>query len=169
MQLSRRDVHSKSMLFCWIDAGEKGGQVSGGQKQRIAIARALIRNPKILILDNATSDLDTENEYQVGNAWVSQLFAHLRHLLLHVTLNHDCAQQVHQALLTKAKNCSVLLISNKMSVVEKANRIIVLNDGMVKEEGSHDELMKKGGLYADLVEKQNRGFHRQEEERNDTQ
>nr|XP_020465337.1 antigen peptide transporter 1 [Monopterus albus]XP_020465338.1 antigen peptide transporter 1 [Monopterus albus] len=122
------------------DAGEKGGQVSGGQKQRIAIARAFIRRPKILILDNATSDLDTENEYQVL-----------------------------QALLNHTNNCSVLLISTKMSIAEKANHIIVLNNGMVEEEGSHDELMKKGGLYADLVEKQNRGFHRQEEERNDTQ
>lgn len=63
----------------------------------------------------------------------------------------------------------MLLISNKMSVVEKANHIIVLDDGIVKEEGSHDELMNKGGLYAGLVEKQNRGFHRQEEERNDVQ
>ncbi|KAM7382989.1 hypothetical protein PAMP_002679 [Pampus punctatissimus] len=117
------------------DAGEKGGQVSGGQKQRIAIARALIRRPKILILDNATSDLDTENEYQV-----------------------------HQALLNQSNNCSVLLISNKMSVVEKANHIIVLNNGSVQEEGSHEELMKKNGLYTELVEKQNMGFHRQEEE-----
>ncbi|XP_070691712.1 antigen peptide transporter 1 [Pempheris klunzingeri] len=120
------------------DAGERGGQVSGGQKQRIAIARALIRRPKILILDNATSDLDIENEYQV-----------------------------HQTLLNQANDCSVLLISNKMSVVEKANHIIVLDDGMVKEEGSHDELLKKGGLYAELVRKQNMGFHRQEEERSD--
>ncbi|XP_047455675.1 antigen peptide transporter 1 [Mugil cephalus] len=115
------------------DAGEKGGQVSGGQKQRIAIARALIRRPKILILDNATSDLDTENQYQV-----------------------------HQALLKQRNKCSVLLISNTMSVVEKADHIIVLNSGMVEEEGRHDELMQKGGLYADLVEKQNRGFHREE-------
>ncbi|XP_042346306.1 LOW QUALITY PROTEIN: antigen peptide transporter 1 [Plectropomus leopardus] len=121
------------------DAGEKGGQVSGGQKQRIAIARALIRRPKILILDNATSDLDTENAYQV-----------------------------HQALLSQTNDCTVLLISNNMSVVEKANNIIVLNDGTVEEEGGHDELLKKGGLYAELVRKQNMGFHRGEEERNDT-
>lgn len=121
------------------DAGEKGGQVSGGQKQRISIARAFIRRPKILILDNATSDLDAENEYQV-----------------------------QQALINQTSNCSVLLIPNKMSVVEKAHHIIVLNDGMVVEEGSHDELMMKGGHYAELVRKQNMGFHRQEEEKNDT-
>uniref|UniRef100_A0A7N8WV16 Antigen peptide transporter 1 n=1 Tax=Mastacembelus armatus TaxID=205130 RepID=A0A7N8WV16_9TELE len=120
------------------DAGEKGGQVSGGQKQRIAIARALIRHPKILILDNATSDLDTENEYQVGNS------------------------------LLEEKNCTILLISTKMSVAEKANHIIVLNNGLVKEEGSHNQLLMKGGLYAELVEKQNKGFYRQEEKQNDT-
>lgn len=70
-----RDLHNNIVLFHWLDAGEKGGQVSGGQKQRIAIARAFIRNPQILILDNATSDLDTENEYQVGNSLFSQMFA----------------------------------------------------------------------------------------------
>ncbi|KAM6935088.1 antigen peptide transporter 1 [Lycodopsis pacificus] len=121
------------------DAGEKGGQVSGGQKQRIAIARALIRRPKILILDNATSDLDAENEYQV-----------------------------HQELLNQANNYSVLLISNKMNVVEKADHIVVLSDGIIKEEGSHGELMQEGGLYADLVKKAECGFHRKEEETNDT-
>ncbi|CAN9514202.1 unnamed protein product [Ophioblennius macclurei] len=115
------------------DAGEKGGQVSGGQKQRIAIARALIKRPKILILDNATSDLDGENKYQVN-----------------------------QALLNQARSCSVLLISNNMSMVKNADHIIVFNNGMVEEEGSHDELMSKGGLYAEQVEKSNLGFHRQE-------
>ncbi|XP_034554645.1 antigen peptide transporter 1 [Notolabrus celidotus] len=120
------------------DAGEKGGQVSGGQKQRIAIARALIRQPKILILDNATSDLDSENEFQV-----------------------------HQALFNQTKDCTVLFISNKMSVVEKADHIIVLNEGLVKEEGTHGELMEKDSLYAELVRKQNTGFHRQGEEGDD--
>ncbi|XP_017288780.1 antigen peptide transporter 1 [Kryptolebias marmoratus] len=122
------------------DAGEKGGQVSGGQKQRIAIARALIRKPKILILDNATSDLDTENEYQI-----------------------------REALTKLVKSCSVLMISNKMSVVEKADHIIVLDNGAVKEEGNHDKLMKKGGLYADMVKKQETGFNRPKEESNDEQ
>ncbi|KAM8870668.1 antigen peptide transporter 1 isoform 1-T1 [Spinachia spinachia] len=117
------------------DAGEK---VSGGQKQRIAIARALIRCPKILILDNATSDLDTENEYQV-----------LR------------------ALLNQSNGRTVLLVSSKVSVGEKADHIVVLGDGTVQEEGSHEELMKKGGLYAERVQKQKTGFHRHEEEKND--
>lgn len=125
------------------DAGEKGGQVSGGQKQRISIARALIRKPKILILDTATSDLDTENEHRVYQALLKE---------------------------TAAENCSVLLIPNKMSVAEKANHIVVLNNGMVEEEGSHDELMEKDGLYAELVHKQNMSFQRHtEEEGNDIQ
>ncbi|XP_054639008.1 antigen peptide transporter 1 isoform X2 [Dunckerocampus dactyliophorus] len=107
------------------DAGEKGAQLSGGQRQRIAIARALIRRPKVLILDNATSDLDTENEHQV-----------------------------HQALLSQGKECSVLLISNKMSVAKKADHIVVLHNGTVEAEGCHDELLKRGGRYAELVTKE---------------
>lgn len=87
------------------------------------------------------------------------------HLISSCNTHHDYVQQVHQALLEQAKKCSVLLISNKMSVVEKASHIIVLSEGTVKEEGSHDELLRKGGLYADLVEKQNSGFHRQEGEK----
>ncbi|XP_053699993.1 antigen peptide transporter 1 isoform X1 [Synchiropus splendidus] len=115
-------------------AGERGGQVAGGQKQRITIARALIRRPKILILDNATSDLDTENEHQIN-----------------------------QALQELARDCTVLLISTKMSAVENASRIIVLNNGVVEDVGTHGELLEKGGLYAEMVAKQNMGFHRQAE------
>uniref|UniRef100_A0A8C9SW04 Antigen peptide transporter 1 n=1 Tax=Scleropages formosus TaxID=113540 RepID=A0A8C9SW04_SCLFO len=110
------------------DAGEKGGQVSGGQKQRIAIARALIRQPKILVLDDATSSLDTESEHLVS------------------------------ALRKNFNQCAVLLIAHKLSTVEKANHIIFLKDGEVIEEGTHEELLGKGGAYAQLVEKQNTAF-----------
>ncbi|KAM6967839.1 antigen peptide transporter 1 [Aplochiton taeniatus] len=112
------------------DAGQKGGQVSGGQKQRIAIARALLRKPQILVLDSVTSCLDTECEY----------------LVLQELLND--------------RTCSVLLIAQKMSAVEKAHHIVVLKDGMVHEEGCHEELIKKGGLYAELVKEQNTSFQR---------
>uniref|UniRef100_A0A8C7NVE8 Transporter 1, ATP-binding cassette, sub-family B (MDR/TAP) n=1 Tax=Oncorhynchus mykiss TaxID=8022 RepID=A0A8C7NVE8_ONCMY len=108
------------------DAGEKGGQVSGGQKQRIAIARALIRQPRILELDDVTSNLDTES----------------KHL-------------VHQALLNDSYPCSVLLIAHKLSTVEKVNHIVILEEGKVLEEGGHVELLEKGGTYADLVNRQN--------------
>ncbi|XP_062321369.1 antigen peptide transporter 1 [Osmerus eperlanus] len=116
------------------DAGEKGGQVSGGQKQRIAIARALIRQPRVLVLDDATSNLDTESEHMV-----------------------------HQALLKDSNRCTVLLIAQKMSSVEKASHIVVLKEGEVYEEGGHDELMKNDGFYAELVRKQNIGFQRKDE------
>uniref|UniRef100_A0A8C9TTI8 Transporter 1, ATP-binding cassette, sub-family B (MDR/TAP) n=1 Tax=Scleropages formosus TaxID=113540 RepID=A0A8C9TTI8_SCLFO len=120
------------------DAGEKGGQVSGGQKQRIAIARALIRQPKILVLDDATSSLDTESEHLV-----------------------------HEALRKNFNQCAVLLIAHKLSTVEKANHIIFLKDGEVIEEGTHEELLGKGGAYAQLVEKQNTAFQRSAEEGSD--
>ncbi|CAF88941.1 unnamed protein product, partial [Tetraodon nigroviridis] len=119
------------------DAGEGGGQVSGGQKQRIAIARALIRRPTLLILDCATSDLDSHTEYLVNQALFEQI------------------------------NCTVLLISRNMSVVEKADHIVVLGDGTVKEEGSHAELMTKGSFYTELVKTESKSFHRQEKDEND--
>ncbi|KAM9852192.1 antigen peptide transporter 1 isoform 2-T2 [Aulostomus maculatus] len=120
------------------DIGEKGGQVSGGQKQRIAIARALIKRPQILILDNATSDLDTENKHQV-----------------------------YQVLLNQVRDCTVLLISNDMRVVERADHIIVLKKGMVEEAGSHDQLLRNSGMYSELVKKQNMAFQDEQQEGND--
>lgn len=117
------------------DVGSKGGQVSGGQKQRIAIARALVRRPQILILDNATSDLDAETE-----------------------------KTVYENLLDREARANdkrtVLLISTKMDVVRKAEHIIYLHDGAVQEQGTHEELMERKGLYARLVEQQNTGFHK---------
>ncbi|XP_029498080.2 ABC-type oligopeptide transporter ABCB9-like [Oncorhynchus nerka] len=117
------------------DAGEKGGQVSGGQKQHIAVTRAPIRQPRILVLDDVTSNVDTESEHLV-----------------------------HQALLNDSNPCSVLLIAHKLSTVEKANHIVVLEEGKVLEEGGHVELLEKGGTYADLVNRQNTGFQRKEGE-----
>lgn len=113
------------------DAGAKGSQVSGGQKQRIAIARALIRRPQILVLDNATSDLDAETE-----------------------------KNVYENLLTLPGRRTLLFISNKMDVVQRADHIVYLQDGAVQEQGSHQELMERKGLYARLVQQQNMGFHK---------
>ncbi|KAK3540809.1 hypothetical protein QTP86_001968 [Hemibagrus guttatus] len=119
------------------NAGEKGDEVSGGQKQRIAIARALIRNPQILILDDSTSDLDAGSEHMV-----------------------------HQALLTKSNGRTVLLITNKMSGVEMANKVVFLSGGKVLEQGTHDSLQKKNGPYAEFVRHQNTSFHRNAQENN---
>ncbi|XP_036394645.1 antigen peptide transporter 1 [Megalops cyprinoides] len=122
------------------DAGEKGGQVSGGQKQRIAIARALIGQPQILVLDDATSSLDTESEHLV-----------------------------HQALLKSSNRCAILMIAHRLSAVEKANHIIFLQGGEVLQEGTHAKLLEKGGAYAQLVQKQNTAFQRNTGEGTDTE
>lgn len=116
------------------DAGEKGGQVSGGQKQRIAIARALIQKPQILVLDDATSSLDTESEHRVYSA------------------------------LKELKSCTVLLISHRLSGVENADHIIFLREGQVAEEGNDEELRAKNGLYAEFVKQQNTSIHRNTED-----
>ncbi|XP_043939241.1 antigen peptide transporter 2-like [Protopterus annectens] len=105
------------------DVGEKGGQLSGGQKQRIAIARALIRNPQILILDEATSCLDIESEHMIQEA------------------------------LSEVKEQTVLVIAHRLKTVEKADKIIVIIDGSVIEEGTHTELMKNEGCYYRLVQR----------------
>ena len=101
--------------------GERGDTLSGGQRQRIGIARAIVRNSPIMILDEPTAALDTESERQVIEG--------LKHLM---------------------KGRTVIMIAHRLSTISDANKIIVLKDGVVAEEGSPDELLARGGVYAEL-------------------
>jgi subfamily B ATP-binding cassette protein MsbA len=101
--------------------GERGDTLSGGQRQRIGIARALIRKSPILILDEPTAALDTESE-----------------------------RLVIEGLERLMKGRTVIMIAHRLSTIRDADKIIVLKDGVVAEQGSHDELMKRNGVYAEL-------------------
>ena len=105
--------------------GERGTLLSGGQRQRIAIARALLSNPRILILDEATSSLDTESERRFQK--------NLQHISRHRT---------------------TFMIAHRLSTVRSADCILVLDRGIIVEQGTHDQLIAKGGLYAQLAQQQ---------------
>ncbi|MHA7901433.1 MAG: ABC transporter transmembrane domain-containing protein [Henriciella sp.] len=105
--------------------GQKGRSLSGGQRQRIALARALARDAPVLLLDEATSALDSESE-----------------------------AAVKRAISKAAKGRTTLVIAHRLSTVRMANRIIVMDDGAIVEEGTHDQLVARGGLYARLAELQ---------------
>jgi len=105
--------------------GERGSGLSGGQRQRLAIARAILRDAPVLLLDEATSALDAESELKVQEA--------LEHLM---------------------EGRTTLVIAHRLATVKKANRIIVLDEGGITAEGTHDELIAKGGLYKRLADLQ---------------
>ena len=105
--------------------GERGCRLSGGQRQRLAIARALLKDPDILILDEATSDLDTESEYYVQKALENLMRAR-----------------------------TTLVIAHRLSTIISADKISVFDDGRIVDSGRHEELIKRGGIYRDLFEKQ---------------
>jgi ATP-binding cassette, subfamily B, bacterial len=105
--------------------GERGVMLSGGQRQRIALARAVLRDAPILLLDEATSALDAESEAAVQRA--------LRRIM---------------------QNRTTLVIAHRLATVQRANRILVLDKGQIVEEGTHQELMRRGGLYARLADLQ---------------
>ena len=107
------------------NVGDGGGKLSGGQKQRISIARAVFRNPPIMILDEATSSLDSESE-----------------------------KLVQKALEKLMKNRTSLVIAHRLSTIQKADLILVIDSGQIIERGNHDELINKNGTYSKLIKLQ---------------
>jgi len=107
------------------DVGQKGRSLSGGQRQRIALARALVREAPVLLLDEATSALDSESE-----------------------------RLVQRAIANAAKGRTTLVIAHRLSTIRRADRIVVMDKGTIVEQGTHDALVAKGGLYARLAEMQ---------------
>jgi ATP-binding cassette subfamily B protein len=105
--------------------GERGHRLSGGEKQRLAIARLLLKSPSVVILDEATAHLDSENE-----------------------------QLVHAALQTALKGRTSIVIAHRLSTVRDADQILVLEKGSIVERGTHDELVAQGGLYSELYNRQ---------------
>jgi len=110
------------------EVGERGIKLSGGQRQRLAIARALLVNPKVLIFDEATSNLDSESE-----------------------------RQIQKALKVASKNRTVIIIAHRFSTIRNADKIVVLSNGTIAEIGKHRDLIKKGGLYKMLWTLQSKG------------
>jgi subfamily B ATP-binding cassette protein MsbA len=107
------------------NVGDSGNKLSGGQKQRISIARAVLKNPPIMVLDEATSALDTESEHLVQKALENMM-----------------------------KNRTSIVIAHRLSTIQNADTIIVMQQGQIIEKGSHEELIEKKGAYNALINMQ---------------
>ena len=130
IKISKSDfIFDKNLFPQGLDTlvGEKGSQLSGGQKQRIAIARALMKKPKILILDESTSALDSESEFEIWNS-IDKF--------------------------RKEMNMGIIVIAHRLSSVKNCDRIIVVDHGIITESGTHQELINLNGKYKELMEKQ---------------
>jgi ATP-binding cassette subfamily B protein len=109
--------------------GERGIKLSGGQRQRVATARAMLKDAPILLLDEATSALDSESEVLIQDA-----------------------------LWKLMEEKTAVVIAHRLSTIQKLDRIVVLNEGNIAEQGTHKELLKNGGVYANLWAHQSGGF-----------
>jgi len=121
-------IHDKIMAFpdgYETKVGERGLRLSGGEKQRVAIARTILKNPRIIMLDEATAALDTETE-----------------------------QHIQEAFQTLAQGRTMLIIAHRLSTITHADQILVLQEGRVAERGTHEELLEKNGHYANMWRKQ---------------
>ena len=105
--------------------GERGYRLSGGQRQRLSLARAILRDPELLILDEATSALDSQSE-----------------------------RLVQEAIERFERNHTVLVIAHRLSTIVRADQILVLDDGCIRQQGSHRSLLAEGGLYQQLWQQQ---------------
>ena len=129
IEQAARDANAHEFIAALPDRydtliGERGGDLSGGQRQRITIARAILKNAPILLLDEATSSLDTESE-----------------------------SAVKEALTRLMKHRTVIMITHRLSAISDVDRIIVMNQGKVVEQDTHDELLRQNGVYARLYER----------------
>ena len=107
----------------WV--GERGATLSGGQRQRLSIARSILTDPPVLILDDSTSSVDVQTE-----------------------------RMIHQAMVNVMKNRTTFVIAHRLSTVREADLIVVLKDGQIAEQGTHDELLAANGIYQNIYELQ---------------